>query len=376
MMGSAFFSKRAAVHAAGDGCMPPPNWCAVTLNTLTNKYEHLTSEGKANPPYAEAVLNCFKAKLMDVVPTQRLYASSEACDGESEWQSSDGCPPYMAMKAEDNTSNYISIPPAAIADSASTGCYDEYAKPMDTEEAAAAMLSPTDDEAAGNAGVGAASETTGLASNDEMVLLPPSIEEALRRFLANNNSQVLSDTFTTFVAADDASSGDAALDRHDTSADDDEASEQQPDSSAFVGASQGTDESDSCSDEHSVESGSCSPESVDSPEEPLEYMSPSDPVDVFVKGFDTNGSWEAMPQHQTADGSLIPCKRKHAADSDDQVDASAVTKTIPRSTPLPVSPRKRSRSAGRNDVAAVPRSASPTPVATPSERPSSPAAAA
>ncbi|KAJ2843931.1 hypothetical protein IWW36_005373, partial [Coemansia brasiliensis] len=232
MLGSAFFRDR-AMDYANVAEMPPADWCVTTLHTLTNKYEHLTSARKANPPFAEAVLNNFKSKLMNVVSLQPLY-DSDSSDAEAEWPLSNECS-YMDMKT-DNTSNYLSLSPAAVADTGSDG-FSNCAKAGD-EIAPTGLLSPAlspENEAADE------SENVDFATgNEDMVILPPSIEEALRRFLANNSSQVLSDTFTTFAASGDATPADIS-DGNDKCQDDD-------DDAQFIS-----------------ESGSCSPESLDEP---------------------------------------------------------------------------------------------------------------
>ncbi|KAJ2629695.1 hypothetical protein H4R22_003166 [Coemansia sp. RSA 1290] len=322
MLGSAFFRDR-AMDYGNVAEMPPADWCVTTLHTLTNKYEHLTSARKANPPFAEAVLNNFKSKLLNVVSLQPLY-DSDSSDAETEWPLGNECS-YMDMKT-DNTSNYLSLSPAAD----SSGDYSNAAKA--DEPAPTGLLSPSlspENEATSEA------ENVNFAGNDDMVILPPSIEEALRRFLANNSSQVLSDTFTTFAASGDATPADVS-DNSDKCQDDD-------DDAQFIS-----------------ESGSCSPESLD---EPPEYLTASDPVDIFVKSFSANGSWEAMSSPQPADGSLTPCKRKRNTDKEDQQaeEAMAASAKPMLRNALPVSPRKRSRSASHSDaVAAVPSSASAT----------------
>ncbi|KAJ2363688.1 hypothetical protein H4S01_004168 [Coemansia sp. RSA 2610] len=336
MLGPSFFRT---CPKADD--MPPADWCITTLQTLTNKYEHLTSVRKANPPFAEAVLNSFKSKLLNVVSSQSLYDSEDSSDVETEWPlGSDCAAPYMDMKADEySTSNYLSLTPAAVADSASADCYSEGLKPIESG-IGNGLLSPSlSPEGESSTDVDSAS----LAASDDMVMLPPSIEEALRRFLANNSSQVMSDTFTTFAAPGGGLSAEADTDKsHDTAAAADE-------------------EEDNSDAQYIAESGSCSPESLD---EPPEYLSSTDSVDIFVKGFSANGSWEAVPHLQPADGSLTPCKRKRNTDKEDQQaeDNTVTAKTIPRNT-LQVSPRKRSRSTSHGDAAAVPSSEQTSAVA-------------
>ncbi|KAJ1756715.1 hypothetical protein IW137_002020 [Coemansia sp. RSA 1287] len=289
MLGSAFYRNRAADFG---GDMPPADWCVATLHTLTNKYEHLTSGRKANPPFAEAVLNSFKSKLLNVVSTHALYESEDSSDVESEWPLGSDAAPYMDMKGDEySTSNYLS------ADTASSDCFSEHVSD-------ASLLSSAE-----------------VSDSSDLTLMPPNIEEALMRFLGNNSSQVLSETFTTFAASGDAVST--------AKCHDDDAGDVQYD----------------------TDSGSCSPESLD---EPSEYLAGSDPVDIFVQGFSANGRWEEVPHLQPADGSLTPCKRKRNTDKEDKQaeEKAAGPRPLPRST-VPVSPRKRSRSVSRETAAVV-----------------------
>ncbi|KAJ2799889.1 hypothetical protein H4R20_004260 [Coemansia guatemalensis] len=362
MFGSAFFGSHVVNRDLDIVDMPPADWCVTTLQTLTNKYEHLTSVRKANPPFAEAVLNNFKSKLLNVVSSHSsLYDSDENSEGEAEWPLGGCASPYMDSGASEdnnnNTSNYLSMAPDAFVDSVSSSCYGDHAKSDDAEaDLQSSSLSSVDvDAPASDAGVGEAVEDQSLEGSLDMGMLPPSIEEALRRILANSSSQVLSDTFTTF------STGDTS----DNTAQDDE------------------DDTDNDA-QYVSDSGSCSPESLSSPEDPPEYLSANDSVDIFVNGFAANGSWDAMSGVSPTDSiSLTPCKRKRNTEKEDQqaeVNATAApSKTIPRNNTLQMSPRKRSRSTSRSDTAAVPKNAAaviapPAPVKTPTEQ--APAAAA
>ncbi|KAJ2615755.1 hypothetical protein H4S08_001113 [Coemansia sp. RSA 1365] len=357
MFGTAFFGSRTANRDLDFADMPPADWCVTTLQTLTNKYEHLTSVRKANPPFAEAVLNNFKSKLLNVVSTHSsLYDSDENSEGESEWPLGGCASPYMDSSANDNnydtnnnTSNYLSMAPDAFVDPVSSSCYREHANSDDADtDIQSPLLSPTDCDAP--AGVDEAVDNSNFEGSLNMGVLPPSIEEALRRILANSSNQVLSDTFTTFSA------GDAS----DNTANDDE------------------DDTDNDA-QYVSDSGSCSPESLSSPEDPPEYLSTNESVDIFVNGFAANGSWDAMSGVSPTDSiSLTPCKRKRNTDKEDQqaeVNATAApSKTIPRNNTLQMSPRKRSRSTSRSDAAAVPKSsttvtASSVSAKTPSEQP-------
>ncbi|KAI9505205.1 hypothetical protein BX070DRAFT_105898 [Coemansia spiralis] len=122
--------------------MPPADWCITTLQTLSNKYEHLSDSRKVNPPFAEAVLNSFKSKLINLVSSQSsFYDSESASDDEVEWTT---LPSDCAY--DSSTSNYLSIPSSVTT----TSCYDT--KPTDELESEddfvtgipSPSLSPTD----------------------------------------------------------------------------------------------------------------------------------------------------------------------------------------------------------------------------------------
>ncbi|KAJ2758925.1 hypothetical protein IWQ56_005872, partial [Coemansia nantahalensis] len=336
-----FFGRLAHAGALDIADMPPADWCMTTLQTLTNKYEHLTSVRKANPPYAEAVLNSFKSKLLNVVSSHSLYDASDS-DSEVEWPLGSNCSPYIDPKPDTDTSNYPVLSPAELADAAAAVCFADDAK----EDAAMGLPSPspsppgdaTADTAADCIPFDATGDLPELPAALEHAL-PSSIEDALRRFLANNSTQALSNTFSTFAGVCGAGP--------------------EPESCA---AEAQDDDSDSDSAQYMSESGSLSPESPGSPDEQdPEFLAAAaaDPVDIFVKTFASNGSWEYVSRSRPADGSLTPCKRKRNTDKEDrqaEADAAAPqpTKAI-RLGVLPVSPRKRSRSANHSETcAAVP----------------------
>ncbi|KAJ1646757.1 hypothetical protein LPJ64_001802 [Coemansia asiatica] len=333
--------------------MPPADWCVTTLHTLSNKYEHLADSRKVNPPFAEAVLNSFKSKLLNIISAPSFYDPEDTSEGETEWPLASDSAVY------DGTSNYLTITPSAFIDSSSAVCYDKDAdnaeddlttgllspspSPTNAESPSCSYLDSDGCSAAGNASASAyvdlCDASSGLAEEDTGVL-PPSIEEALRRFLANTNNQVLSDTFTTFVDA-----------------------ESPVDSSSSVVINEDEDD-DSSNDAQIFSSESLSPGSPGSPEEPLDYLSTTDPVDIFVKSYSANGSWEALQSsssesESSEDALLPPCKRKRSTNSEEieeaeQNAASTRSSQVPRPKLLPLSPRKRSRSVSHNDVAAVP----------------------
>ncbi|KAJ2078348.1 hypothetical protein H4R24_004542 [Coemansia sp. RSA 988] len=367
MFGTAFFGGHAANRDLDIVDMPPADWCVTTLQTLTNKYEHLTSVRKTNPPFAEAVLNNFKSKLLNVVSSHSsLYDSDENSEGEAEWALGGCASPYMDSSASDNnyddnnnnnTSNYLSMAPDAFVDSVSLSCFSDYAKPDDAAaDLQSSSLSLTDGDApASDAGVDEAVGNLSFEGSLAMGVLPSSIDETIRRILYTDSSQVLSDAFTSFSAGE-ASDNTTQEDEDDTDND-----------AQYVS-----------------DSGSCSPESLCSPEDPPEYLSANDSVDIFVNEFAANGSWDVMSGSSPTDSiSLTPCKRKRNTEKEDQQAeanaAAAPSKTIPRNNNLKMSPRKRSRSTSRSDAAAVPKSAaavaaSLAPVKTSSEQ--APAAAA
>ncbi|KAJ2782259.1 hypothetical protein H4R18_002403 [Coemansia javaensis] len=346
MLSTSFFGRYAAGASMDVVDMPPADWCMTTLQTLTSKYEHLTSVRKANPPYAEAVLNSFKSKLLNAVSSHSFYDSDENSEGEAEWPLGSACAPYgvgmrgeaeadsAATPAANTSNNYLALSPSTLADSAD-------------------LSAPSTGDAADGADMP-------FSGADDMVVLPPNIEEALRRFLATSSSQMLSDTFTTF--------GDAAA---KPDSDPRQGSAVAAAAAAAAGDANEEDDDEDDDDARYVhDSGSSSPESLSSPEG-IEFLAGGDSVDIFVKGFAPNGSWESVPQPpRPADGSLTPCKRKRSTEEDLQAETAAAAKpanTIPRIS-LPLSPRKRSRSAGHHDAAAAapekPATAPATPAAT------------
>ncbi|KAJ1996234.1 hypothetical protein GGI25_002224 [Coemansia spiralis] len=337
--------------------MPPADWCITTLQTLSNKYEHLSDSRKVNPPFAEAVLNSFKSKLINLVSSQSsFYDSESASDDEVEWTT---LPSDCAY--DSSTSNYLSIPSSVTT----TSCYDT--KPTDELESEddfvtgipSPSLSPTDvvGEDAYLGSSGCTTLDTAVAgcdaSSSDLVTLPPNIEEALRRFLANNSGQVLGDTFTTFASASETTLIDSTL----------SSAHQSNEHKAEDGEDEDTE--DGLDAQFVSDSGSCSPSSPDSPESPINYLTTDESVDIFVKTFVANGSWEAVEHHHHSksdgmssskdDGCLTPCKRKRCAETEDQLCSNAVQdkNAIPRNKAI-ISPRKRSRSVSHNDTAAVP----------------------
>ncbi|KAJ1889566.1 hypothetical protein LPJ66_007965 [Kickxella alabastrina] len=327
--------------------MPPADWCMTTLQTLSNKYEHLADSRKVNPPFAEAVLNSFKSKLLNLVSAQAFYDSEDSSEAEAEWPL--------------GGDNYLTIAPLSIIEP--LAAHVSYAK--DSEEAEGDMttglLSPSPSPTSA-VGTGSYLDACDLAATveysdnnialgaDDAVVLPPSIEEALRRFLANTNNQDLSNTFTTFADADTTA---AAVDSSNDDGDDDNSDAQISD------LDNTSDSSDSLE----------SPESPCSPEEPLDYLPVADAVDVFVKGYAVNGGWELVQSPLCAldnnnndnnkEDALLPCKRKRCKNSEEleeaeQNAASGRQTQLPRKKLLPLSPRKRSRSVPQGDTAAVP----------------------
>ncbi|KAJ1725925.1 hypothetical protein LPJ61_005542, partial [Coemansia biformis] len=276
MLSTTFFGRFAPASALNVADMPPADWCMTTLQTLTNKYEHLTSGRKANPPYAEAVLNSFKSKLLNVVSSHSLYDSDDNSEGEAEWPLGAECSSYMDMKQDTDTSNYLAMTPAALADAASAVCFAEEAKADTATGLPSPSPSPPEASAAGDAGADSAADFMAFGASDEMVVMPINIEDALRRILANNSCQVLGNTFTTFAEPDDTAA--------------------KP-SSSSSDLRRDEEDSDSESAHYMSESGSSSPESLDpldSPNEPdPAFLAAADPVDIFVKGFSSNGSWES-----------------------------------------------------------------------------------
>ncbi|KAJ2890235.1 hypothetical protein IWW38_004247, partial [Coemansia aciculifera] len=203
--------------------IPPPDWCITTLRSLTTKYEHLSDSRKVKPPYAEAVLNSFKNKLLNFVSsTQALYDSDEISDNEVEWPMAGDCSaPFIDLKPADYiydgdalaaTSNYLTISPADIVDSAASHC----AVADENSLLAAPSSSVGSLGVSAFAGSDSLDAATGgtqhsLDNSDILVTLPPNIEEALRRFLADSSDQLLSETFTTFADAEGTSISGAPL---------------------------------------------------------------------------------------------------------------------------------------------------------------------
>ncbi|KAJ2597908.1 hypothetical protein GGF39_002860 [Coemansia sp. RSA 1721] len=341
--------------------VPPADWCVTTLHTLSNKYEHLADSRKVNPQFAEAILNSFKSKLLNIISPPSIYDSEDISEGETEW------PLVGDSTVYDGTNNYLTITPSSIIDS-SASCYDKEVDDTDGELVTGLIspsLSPVNAESPsctyldGNDCTSSVSADScdaniGLADEDTGVL-PPSIEEALRRFLANTNNQVLSETFTTFADAESSVDSTSGV----VSNEDDDVEDEDDDDEA--------DEDDGSNDAQILSSESLSPESLGSPEEPLDYLSTSDPVDIFVKNYAANGSWEAV-QSSSSEDALLPCKRKRSTNSEEieeaeQNAASARSTQLPRLKLLSLSPRKRSRSVSRNDAAAVPTAKSSVSVA-------------
>ncbi|KAJ2727005.1 hypothetical protein GGI07_000122 [Coemansia sp. Benny D115] len=343
--------------------MPPADWCMTTLQTLSNKYEHLAESRKVNPSFAEAVLNSFKSKLLNIVTTHSFYESEDNSESDTEWPLVGDGSAYDAAAA---SNSYLTISPSDIIEQpASDICYSPG---KDAEDCSGVetnlitgLLSPSPSPTSSSDAVAEASSlyadggvcdidlgvsaadcveaAAGISlSADNSVVFPPNIEEALRRFLANTSSQVLSDTFTTFADAD---------------------------SSIVTAIPAAVD--DASDDQIFTGSGSCSPVSPESPEEPLEYLASADSVDVdvYVKSFVESGCWESKapqqhpPEPLSDDDALLPCKRKRAANSEKLEEAehnAAIARQtqLPRPKLLPLSPRKRSRSASHNDAASVP----------------------
>ncbi|KAJ2743854.1 hypothetical protein GGI20_003431 [Coemansia sp. BCRC 34301] len=353
--------------------MPPPDWCITTLRSLTTKYEHLSDSRKVKPPFAEAVLNSFKSKLLNFVSSQALYDSDEISDGEAEWPMAGDCSaPFIDLKPADYiydgdalaaTGNYLTVSPADIVDSAASHCS------VSEESSRGTGLIATSPSSTSPIGVSpyahsdclaAAATQPGIGNEDNsdlLVTLPPSIEEALRRFLADSSDQLLSETFTTFADAEGSCVSGASLSI-----------------SASPTSQQDADSDDDHHGQFFNESGSCSPESIDSSEDTLEFIAAADSVDVFVKNLVANNGSSAAPWDATAyslpaqlleagrassddeeddETELPPCKRKRRGDMESK-DAKAILRNS-----LPISPRKRSRSVSRRrDAAAVPTSSS------------------
>lgn len=339
--------------------VPPADWCLTTLRSLSNKYEHLSDSRKCKPLFAEAVLNSFKTNLLDLMSTQSFCEPDD--DFSDSEATSDGWPIEGADGDRDNVNNTGSSSECVYDSAAATNAnslQDSYLtiSPSDVvgstnnleavvEDAISTRLlspspSPTNiDDNDDNEECGGDSN-----NNDELVTLPPNIEEALRRFLANNSSQVLTDTFSTFAAASADTSLAAAI------AEDNEGQ--------FI-----------------TDSGSCSPNSPASPEEPLDFLSTADPVDVFVKHFANNDNasiqttqqQEPLSPSSSSDGEeddttdqFPPCKRKRGPEIETKTKKQSLS--FASRHVLPVSPRKRSRSlcCDSFDAAAVIAAAVPT----------------
>ncbi|KAJ2882225.1 hypothetical protein H4R27_003592 [Coemansia aciculifera] len=363
-----------ASYGSGLVDMPPPDWCITTLRSLTTKYEHLADSRKVKPPYAEAVLNSFKSKLLNLVSSQSLYDSDDISDGEPEWPMAGECSaPFIDLKpascvydggALTATGNYLTISPADIVDSSGSRCV------VEESDMSTGLLSPSPSPTS-PIGTSSYLESDSLDtataqhtddSNDLLVTLPPSIEEALRRFLADSSDQLLSETFTTFADAECSSGSGAAL------------------SICAPAATIACQDAESDDDQGQFinESGSSSPESIPSPESTLEFLTAADPADLFVKSFvpsNSPASWDVSVYSQqleaaiaTSDDALDhssvaededddeselpPCKRKRRGETESK-DAKAILRNS-----LPISPRKRSRSVSRrrDAAAAVPTS--------------------
>ncbi|KAJ2038052.1 hypothetical protein H4S04_002258 [Coemansia sp. S16] len=372
-----YHSCSTARYGSGIADVPPPDWCITTLRSLTTKYEHLADSRKVKPPFAEAVLNSFKSKLLNLVSSQSLYDPEDISDCEPEWPLASECSaPFIDLKPADcvydggalaTTGNYLTISPADIVDSPGSHCVVEESN-MGTGLVSASLSSTSP--------IGTSSylesdslDTTPAQhaddSSDLLVTFPPSIEEALRRFLADSSDQLLSETFTTFADAECSSSTGATL------------SIDSPVAAATTIACQDA-ESDDDQGQFMSESGSCSPESISSPEATLEFLTAADPADLFGKSpvtSDNPASWDPSVYSQSVEAAAVasdvaldcssvaedeeddeselpPCKRKRRGETESK-DAKAILRNS-----LPISPRKRSRSISRrrDAAAAVPLS--------------------
>ncbi|KAJ1667127.1 hypothetical protein IW140_001619 [Coemansia sp. RSA 1813] len=345
--------------------MPPADWCITTLQTLNNKYERITDSRKVNHPFAEAVLNSFKSKLLNIVSSQSFYDSDSVSDEETEWTPLPSDTTYDAA-----TSNYISIPSSSSVDVADiSSCYDTSSVEETEDDVSACISSPLpsptgingDDVYLGTSADFGSPQPSSFDTtvSSDFVTLPPNIEEALRRILANTNGQVLSDTFTTFANASETTLTGATTSTTSSTFHKSEEDEEDDDDN-------GAEDEDEDDDSRFVsESGNCSPDSLDSPEGSMDYMATEDSVDIFVKTFTANGGWEAVESKSKSavsaaapsanDNCLTPCKRKRSSEAED-ILCSKVTQdknSIPRNKAI-ISPRKRSRSVNHNDAAAVP----------------------
>ncbi|KAI8320605.1 hypothetical protein GQ54DRAFT_312501 [Martensiomyces pterosporus] len=411
------FFRNCSIQSFGNMAeIPPAEWCATTLHSLSDKYEHLSESRKVKPPFAEAVLNSFKSKLLTLVSEQSLYESDDNSEGDADWPLVGDYSQYMDLKPGSDAleSSYISAAVDAAGCSSENQEDDEASIPLTTSASKAAGASADDDDnnEDGEDELGLLSpspsptsmvdpsyldvDTSDVCSaqgdNDDAVInIPVGIDEALRRILSSASSQLLSMNFSTFAIPDTvASASDAegnGLQRTSSSqellvnADDVEADDDAEDT-----------EDDDEAGQSLADSGGCSPSSLDSPEEPIEYAPSSDAVGVFVNSFDFvgNGSWEAVqppscsPDTATAtatpaaaDSVTAASKRKRCpADlgSDEAEADAAVSESLCARSVLSVSPCKRSRSsacsaAAAAAAAAVPstNTAAPVPVAAPKE---------
>ncbi|OMH80266.1 hypothetical protein AX774_g6300 [Zancudomyces culisetae] len=66
--------------------IPSYSWCSEKLRTLPKKYERLADKKTVKPVLAEAMLNCFRIKLIETVEACTIGSSS---DSEDEWISED-----------------------------------------------------------------------------------------------------------------------------------------------------------------------------------------------------------------------------------------------------------------------------------------------
>ncbi|KAJ2683595.1 hypothetical protein IWW39_005404 [Coemansia spiralis] len=375
-----------ASYGGGLVDMPPPDWCITTLRSLTTKYEHLADSRKVKPPFAEAVLNSFKSKLLNLVSSQALYDLEES-DGEPEWPMAGECSaPFLDLKPADCVydggslaapGNYLTVSPADIVDTSSSHCIAEESD-MSTALLSTSQPAASSIDASSPYVESDSLDTTAAQHNDDgsdlLATLPPSIEEALRRFLADSRDQLLSETFTTFADAECSSVSGTTL------------AMCAPVAAAAAIACQDA-ESDDDRGQFMDESGSSSPESIPSPEATLEFISAADPVDLFVKNFVASGGaapWNASAYAQPLEAALAasgdaldcgsvaedeeddeselpPCKRKRRGELESK-DAKAILRNS-----LPISPRKRSRSVSRrkDGAAAVPFSSSSGPESPP-----------
>ncbi|KAJ1957331.1 hypothetical protein GGI12_005054 [Dipsacomyces acuminosporus] len=354
--------------------IPPAEWCATTLHSLSDKYEHLSESRKVKPPFAEAVLNSFKSKLLTLVSEQALYESDDNSDGDTDWPLISDYSHYMDMKT--GADSYISASPetsnSLSNDDDGNGGELAAAKDdqVESEEDELGIISPSPSptDMAGPSYAGADDSADSCSDGSDAVInIPVGIDEALRRILSSASSQLLSMNFSTFAMPD--SSTLASADDCSNNGICSQASTQ----GLLVNAQDDEDDDD---DEHSqalAESGSCSPSSLDSPEEPMDYTSAdSDSVGVFVNNFP---DWESVQRSSTCSGdsadttatasstaaaddaasvTASACKRKRCASSDNACAADSDTSPKLRSRNiLSISPCKRSRPSACSDAAAA-----------------------